>query len=139
MNATQQIDSLFQDLGRFYSPRTVIDIDCEVIEEPAAEAPRLQMKMSRQPEVIICSEILEAAATHIKENADDMGYFKGEFGKEFQGTVINFDIDCRLFYDGKRCSGVKFYGIPEAHCYDADGIDVRTDFTAEELAYYIKG
>lgn len=138
-NTGQQLDDLYSVLGYVFSPRVDVVPGYMVHEELPVEVPRLRMTMSCQPEVIICPEILESAAAHIKENADDLGYFKAEFDIEFQDTVILFDIDCRLFYDGGRCSGVRFYGEPEAHCYDIDGSEMRTDFTADELAYFIKG
>lgn len=102
--------------------------------------PRLQMSLKRCADVIISADILYKCADHIKENADEDGYFSGEFTIEDRDEIVDFEIDCQLFYrkeDRQYCTGTLFtYAV--AKTYNKRGKLVTNDFTINELITFIK-
>lgn len=105
--------------------------------------PRLGLQMTHDPDVIICSEVLNKAAETILTEADSDGFYNGEFSVEECDQDVDFSVNCQLFYspfkeDNKVITGVLFYSC-FVDTYDEDGNIMTNDFTETEFESYLKG
>lgn len=104
---------------------------------PVSLIPRLSLQMRHDPKVIP-HRVMAVCADHIRTEADEQGYFDGQFAVE----GVDFEINCRLIFspfrsDLSAVTGVVFYSA-EAYTYDRDGYEIPNDFTVTELTDYLK-